>query len=206
MSGSSTLLAALAGRRSYYALRRESPIPDAKIQSILNQIVLQTPSAFNSQTTRILVLLKQEHDKLWDIVKDSLLTRIGAERYQKTAPKIDGFRAAYGTVLFYEDQTVVADHKAKFASYAEHFEAWSEQTSGMHQLMAWTALETEGFGANLQHYNPLIDDKVASTFEVPAQWKLRAQLVFGVPEGGPPPPKEKKPLEELIRVLGNDSN
>ena len=54
MSGSSTLLAALAGRRSYYALRRESPIPDSKIQSILNQIVLQTPSAFNSQTTRIL--------------------------------------------------------------------------------------------------------------------------------------------------------
>ncbi|RAL12252.1 Nitroreductase [Aspergillus homomorphus CBS 101889] len=206
MSGSSTLLAALASRRSYYALRRESPIPDSKIRSILSEILLTTPSAFNSQTTRILVLLKQEHDKLWDITRDTLLARIGAERYEKTAPRIEGFRAAYGTVLFYEDQTVVAEHKAKFASYAEHFEAWSEQTSGMHQLSAWTALETEGFGANLQHYNPIIDDKVATTFQVPAHWKLRAQLVFGAPQGGVPPPKEKKPLDELIRVLGDDSD
>ena len=34
-------------------------------------------------------------------------------------------------------------------------------------------------GASLQHYNPIIDEEVAQTFDIPANWKLRAQLVFG---------------------------
>lgn len=31
-------------------------------------------------------------------------------------------------------------------AYAAMFPNWSEHTSGMHQLVLWTALETEGFG------------------------------------------------------------
>ncbi|KAB8244172.1 Nitroreductase-like protein [Aspergillus flavus] len=200
--GSASLLAALANRRSYYALRRESPIPDSKIQSILGSIMHKTPSAFNSQTTRTILLLNQEHEKLWNITKDVLLARIGPERFKPTGAKLDGFKAAYGTVLFYEDQPVIEDLKAKFPLYAENFEPWSEHTSGMHQLMAWVALEEEGFGANLQHYNPIIDEKVAANWNVPASWKLRAQLVFGVPEGDRPAEKEKKELGEVLKVYG----
>jgi predicted oxidoreductase (fatty acid repression mutant protein) len=79
-----------------------------------------------------------------------------------------------------------------------------EHTSGMHQLVTWTALEAEGFGANLQHYNPLIDGKVALTFNVPKSWKLRAQLVFGAPDSGTPAPKEKKPVEDRMIFLGDN--
>ncbi|KAE8355917.1 Nitroreductase-like protein [Aspergillus coremiiformis] len=200
--GSAAVLAALANRRSYYVLRHESPIADAKIQSILNEVMLKTPSAFNSQSTRAILLLNQEHEKLWNITKDVLLARIGPERFKQTGLKLDGFKAAYGTVLFYEDQPVISELKEKFPSYAANFEAWSEHTSGMHQLMAWIALEEEGFGANLQHYNPVIDEKVAAAWDVPATWKLRAQLVFGVPEGDRPAEKEKKPLDELLKVYG----
>ena len=32
----------------------------------------------------------------------------------------------------------------------------------MLQLVVWTALEAEGLGATLQHYNPLIDDEVGN--------------------------------------------
>ncbi|KAB8071890.1 Nitroreductase-like protein [Aspergillus leporis] len=200
--GSAALLAALANRRSYYALRNKSPISDAKIQSILSSIMLKTPSAFNSQSTRTILLLNKEHEKLWNITKDVLLARIGPERFQQTGPRLDGFKAAYGTVLFYEDQPVISALKEKFPPYAENFESWSEHTSGMHQLMTWIALEEEGFGANLQHYNPVIDEKVAAAWDVPATWKLRAQLVFGVPEGERPAEKEKMPLEELMKVFG----
>ncbi|GAB1198338.1 hypothetical protein APSETT444_007657 [Aspergillus pseudonomiae] len=200
--GSAALLAALANRRSYYALRRESPIADSKIQSILGSVMHKTPSAFNSQTTRTILLLNQEHEKLWNITKDVLLGLIGPEAFKKTGPKLDGFKAAYGTVLFYEDQPVVEDLKAKFPLYADNFEPWSEHTSGMHQLMAWVALEEEGFGANLQHYNPIIDEKVAANWNVPASWKMRAQLVFGVPDEGRPAEKEKMPLGELMKVYG----
>lgn len=107
-AGSSAFLASLANRRSYYALRSASPIPDSQIRSILSHVMLTTPSAFNSQSTRAILLLKEEHQKFWQIVKDVLLARIGPERFATTGPKLDDFKAAYGTVLFYEDQTVVA--------------------------------------------------------------------------------------------------
>jgi predicted oxidoreductase (fatty acid repression mutant protein) len=196
-----TILDALNTRRSFYTLTASSPIPDSKIQEILSTIMLKTPSAFNSQTTRTVLLLKSDHQKFWDIVKEVLLAKIGAERFVRTGAKLDTFRAAYGTILFYEHTPTVTELKGQFKSYAEHFEAWSEQTSGMHQLLAWLALEAEGLGANLQHYNPIIDPKVAEAFGVPEGWKMRAQLVFGAAEGGVPEAKEKKPLEETMKVF-----
>ncbi|KAL5336969.1 Nitroreductase [Aspergillus crustosus] len=200
---STPLLKALANRHSYYTLDKTSPIPPAKITSILESILHNTPSAFNSQTTRTILLLGASHDKFWTLVADSLLAKIGAERFAKTGPKINTFKAAHGTVLFYEDQLTIKEHQEKFKSYAQHFEAWSEQTSGAHQVLLWTALQAEGLGVNLQHYNPLVDSYAKEAFGVPEGWKLRAQLVFGGVEegilgtGG----KEKLPVEETLKVF-----
>jgi uncharacterized protein len=72
----------------------------------------------------------------------------------------------------------------------------------MHALVLWTALEAEGLGANLQHYNPLIDDGVVKKWGVPTEWKLTAQLVFGTPVGDAGE-KTFKPLEERVRFSGN---
>ena len=47
----------------------------------------------------------------------------------------------------------------------------------MHQFAAWTALEAEGLGANLQHYSPLPDQKASETWNIPLEWSLKAQLV-----------------------------
>lgn len=68
-------------------------------------------------------------------------------------------------------------------------------------ITVWTALESLGFGANLQHYNPLIDERAAQEWSIPRDWRLVAQLVFGSPEGEA---KEKmqKPVEERVRVYG----
>jgi predicted oxidoreductase (fatty acid repression mutant protein) len=68
-------------------------------------------------------------------------------------------------------------------------------------FLVWTALEKEGFGANLQHYNPLIDEKIASTFNVPLKWSLKAQLVFGKPVGQPME-KSFKSVEDRLFVHG----
>ena len=56
-----------------------------------------------------------------------------------------------------------------------------------------------GLGANLQHYNPLIDESVKKRFEVPATWKLVAQMPFGEILVGPEA-KEKLPISERLRV------
>ena len=72
----------------------------------------------------------------------------------------------------------------------------------MHQFVIWTAFEAEGLGCNLQHYNPLIDIKLASMFDVPVTWNLKAQLVFGKPEGETPGPKPKNDVNKSLKVFG----
>ena len=32
---------------------------------------------------------------------------------------------------------------------------------------------------NVQHYNPLVDAQLAEKYDIPANWKLRAQAPFG---------------------------
>lgn len=87
-------------------------------------------------------------------------------------------------------------------SYAQHYNDWAEQTNAMHQYFLWTALEAEGFGANLQHYNPLVDQKTQEHYKIPLDWKLRAQLVFGGRAGDTPAPKDKLPLDKKVFIHG----
>ncbi len=61
---------ALKHRRSYYSLSNQSTIPDNEIEEILNFAALNIPSAFNSQSTRMVLLLKKHHKRLWEIVLD----------------------------------------------------------------------------------------------------------------------------------------
>lgn len=67
--------------------------------------------------------------------------------------------------------------------------------------IVWTGLEGLGFGANLQHYSPLIDAGVATEWDLPSDWRLVAQLVFGSPEAAPAE-KVQKPVEERVKVFG----
>lgn len=68
-------------------------------------------------------------------------------------------------------------------------------------LPVWTALESVGFGANLQHYNPLIDASVAKQWNLPSEWRLVAQLVFGSPDAAANE-KTQKPVEERVKIFG----
>lgn len=188
-------------RRTYYALTKDLPVTAQRIQEIVRETTLETPSAFNSQTNRLVVLFGAEHDKLWDITSDSLKAIVPAEAWEGTAGRLAGFKAAAGTVLFFTDVAVQESFQAKFAIYADRFPPWAQQTNAIQQYLLWTALEAEGLGANLQHYNPLIDEKVAETWKLPATWQLNAQLVFGA-KAGEAGEKEYAPVEERVKVFG----
>ena len=41
------------------------------------------------------------------------------------------------------------------------------------------ALAEQNIGLNVQHYNPLVDAQLAEKYDIPANWKLRAQAPFG---------------------------
>ena len=70
----------------------------------------------------------------------------------------------------------------------------------MHQLAIWTMLEDAGFGASLQHYNPLIDEAVAKQWHINPNWKLIAEMPFGT-STQEPGEKQFAPLEERILVF-----
>ena len=104
------------------------------------------------------------------------------DAFAKTEEKVDSFKAGYGTVLFYEDKTIIRGLENQFELYKDNFVPWAYQGNAMLQFIIWTALDSEGLGASLQHYNPLIDDEVAEAFNIDKNYKLIGQLVFGNPE------------------------
>lgn len=192
---------ALKHRRTYYGLSNKSLVTDQEIENIISHVVLHTPSPFNSQSSRLVLLLGENHKKLWNITKETLRKIVPVNSFGATEAKINGsFASGYGTVLFFEDQSVVKGMQDAFAAYADNFPVWSQHTSGMHQLGVWTLLEEAGFGASLQHYNPLIDEEVRTQWNLPSSWKLIAEMPFGVPVQAPGD-KEFKPLSDRIKVF-----
>ena len=84
---------------------------------------------------------------------------------------------------------------------SKRFPVWATQSNAMLQFAVWTALEAEGLGANLQHYNPIINAKVAEEWKIPSNWKLSSQLVFGG-RTGEAGEKEFKPVEDKVKAYG----
>lgn len=166
-------------RRTIYNLGNQLPVSHDHVTHLIKEAVKHSPSSFNSQTSRVVVLFGAEHQKLWNITKETLRAIVPAQAFSGTEQKIDSFAAGAGTVLFFEDVAVVKSLQEQFALYADNFPIWSEQASGIAQFAVWTALAQENVGASLQHYNPLIDSQVQKEWGTPDNWVLRAQLVFG---------------------------
>lgn len=170
---------AIEKRRSIYAIGKEEVLPHAKIVELLVHAIKFCPSAFNSQSARIVVLFKDHHTKLWSIVKESLRSKVTSDNFSKTETKIESFNSGYGTILFFEDQETIRNLQEKFPTYKDSFPSWSLQSSGMLQYIIWTSLETKGLGASLQHYNPLIDEDVYNEWNISREFKLISQMPFG---------------------------
>ena len=179
----SSFMRAVIQRRSQYGLGKDLPLPQDQVTGLIQEAVRHAPSAFNSQSTRAVILYGAHHTRHWSLVKEALRKIVPAESFAATEARIDSFAAGAGTVLFYEDQSVVAGLQKQYALYAENFPIWSEQACGMAQFAVWTALSEAGVGASLQHYNPLADAAIASEWSIPSHWKQRAQMPFGSNQG-----------------------
>lgn len=187
-------------RRSYYAIEKKSPISDQEISQIVEHGIKYVPSSFNSQSARAVLLLGDNHDSLWEITRETLRKIIPEDAFSSTDSKIDGFKNGYGTILFFEDQEVIEGLQEQFPLYKDVFPVWSLQSSGMLQYNIWIGIEGAGFGATLQHYNPLIDDEVKEKWNLPKKWSLLAQMPFGTPISEPGE-KEFSPVEDRFKVF-----
>ncbi|MGD9901252.1 MAG: nitroreductase family protein [Spirochaetales bacterium] len=193
------LFDALNTRRSRYMLSKKSTLSNEELETLLQNALKLTPSAFNSQAGKIVLLLNDNHTKLWEIVKGTLKKLVSQEQWAQTESKVNAFEKAYGTVLFFEDMDIIENLQTKFPTYKETFSIWSDEQAGMLQLSVWVSLSENNMGASLQHYNPIIDDEVKETFNLPKNWKLMAQMPFGV-SLEEPAEKPKLPISERLII------
>lgn len=177
-----TFLDTIKKRRSIYGLGKNVTLSESEIEAIIKEAVKNSPTAFNAQSPRAVILFGEAHEKLWSLTEAALKPLTPPEAFEATKQKLAGFKAGFGTVLFFIHTDTVKNLQDQFALYADNFPVWAEQSNGIAQSNTWVALEEAGLGANLQHYNPVIDEAVAKEWSIPENWQLRAQLVFGSKE------------------------
>lgn len=67
---SESFFKAIEARRTYYALKPETTLTDAQLQSIVERAVKHTPTSFNMQHTRAVLVTKDVKNKVWDTIKE----------------------------------------------------------------------------------------------------------------------------------------
>ena len=191
----------LKKRRSRYKLSKEVEVSDECIIELLQEAVKHVPSAFNSQSTRLVLLLGDSHNWFWQTVLKAIAGITVPEAYEKSKQKIEtAFAAGHGTILFFEDSATIEKLKKEYPLYAEEFQKFSQHTSAMHQIVIWLLLADADIGASLQHYELLVEKEIRDMFSLSDDWKLIAQMPFGNATDTPTQ-KSVLPLDETIKVF-----
>lgn len=187
-----SIIKSLEKRRSYYNINKELPVDTSEVIEQIEKLTELVPDAFNMKSSRIVVALDEKQELLWDSIYDAFGGQVPRE-------KIDSFKAGAGTILYFYDQEVVKGLQGQFPLYADNFPAWAMQSSAMLQISIWSGLRELGIGASLQHYNPVIDQKVRELFLLPESYLLIGQMPFGgiVKE---PEAKEKEDISKRVQI------
>lgn len=188
------MINSLKKRRSYYALKKELPVPFDTVLKIVEEVTELTPDAFNMKSSRLVIVHGEMQNKLWDTIYNAFGGKVPRE-------KIDSFLAGYGTILYFYDSKVVSDMQSKFPTYAANFPVWANQASGMLQLAVWSSLRELEIGASLQHYNPIIDKAVKELLNIPEEYVLIAEMPFGAIEKEVAE-KEKEDIKKRVISIG----
>lgn len=98
---------AVTNRRTNYALSKDVSISQETIIKTIEDMVHEVPSAFNMQSGKVVVAFGETHDKIWQIAMDTLRGIVPAANFAATEEKINSFAAAYGTVLYFDDISIV---------------------------------------------------------------------------------------------------
>jgi len=191
---------AVKARRSIYKLGRNIPCLQSEIIAAVERMTKDVPSAFHMQSARVVITMLDHHENVWDITRGELKKVVPDDQFAAVEEKMDALTAAYGTILFFESSNMIKAMQDNYSEYKHNFPGWAMQANGMLQFAVWTALEDLGLGANLQHYNPIIDEPIKQIFDLPDSWDLTAQLVFGE-KLEDPAPLDKVPTGTRVKIF-----
>lgn len=189
----------ISQRRSIYHLDSQLKESESEIETLIAHALKESPSAFNCQSSRLVVLFQNAHKRFWTKTLHELKAVAPEKTHTSLEEKITSFSKAYGTILFFEDETVVKKMQTTYPLYKDKFSDWSQQANGMLQFAIWSLFAQNQIGASLQHYSPLVENFIYTDYTIPTDWKLYAQMPFGrITE--PAEAKEYIPLEPRMLI------
>ncbi|MCL2579743.1 MAG: nitroreductase family protein [Oscillospiraceae bacterium] len=192
---------AMENRRTIHQLSKEALVPQERLEQVIGNALKLTPTAFNGQEQRLLLLMDKKHDWFWNLVKSTLKAIVPAENFPGTEARINGFLGGVGTILLYQDTTVTKGLQEAFPIYKDNFPIWAMQATGMLKYTLWTSLVEEGYGANIQHYTELVEAEVNKELNIDPAWKMVGQLPFGKAAQAPDAGKTFETIEKRLIVF-----
>jgi predicted oxidoreductase (fatty acid repression mutant protein) len=188
----------LAQRRSIRRLAGGALSPETVAR--LQQAVVRTPSAFGVTPWHI-VILQEQRDAFWDEVAEAFRAGLEGDRLQRYLDRLEGFRAGAGVILIYEDLTARPLLHQNWGLSEQTAHDFVQQGLGMLQLALWLVLTEDGLVASLQHWDWLIQDRLAALLDLPTE---RYRLISVLPVGEPAEPARDTPPVDLAQVLRVD--
>lgn len=174
-----TFVDLLKKRRSIYALGTNSKHSKKEIENRIREVVKHVPTAFNSQTTRVVVLFDEANNKFWDHIYDVQKGVLEGEMWDMMSGIITGAKNGIGTVLFFEDLDAVK----KMPTQGTRTEAYKQNNNANAEYAVWLALAEMDLGASLQHFNvgyeQGFDKGTKEMFNLPETYEMIAQMPFG---------------------------
>ncbi|WP_428910585.1 nitroreductase family protein [Niallia sp. Krafla_26] len=175
----STFVELVEKRRSVYVLGTDSQYSKKEITDRIREVVKQVPTAFNSQTTRVVVLFDEANNKFWDHIYDVQKDILEGDMWDLMSGVMTGAKNGIGTVLFFED----LDAAKKMPTQGTRTEAYKQNNNANAQYAVWLALAEIGLGASLQHFNigyeQGFDKATREMFNLPETYEMIAQMPFG---------------------------
>lgn len=102
---SKALLDMMVERKSVYAMKHEAPITDERVLEIVRHVVMHSPSPFNVQSCRVVVLLGEEHQKFWNTAIEVIKPTMPAPAWEMFETNIESYKTGYGSVRILRKST-----------------------------------------------------------------------------------------------------
>ncbi|KAL7928416.1 Nitroreductase-like protein [Trichoderma chlorosporum] len=200
-------LAAAKYRRTVYGLKSTSAVSDERVEQIVGEVLSFAPSSYNTQPGRITIVTGEKHKGLWDVIiaeSEPILKGAGEEVWKTMSGIFAAHKGAYGSVVFWDSNDAIKAAGEQHKSGAHMFPQFADHSTGMAQILVWTALELEGLGANLQHMQaiPPAEAAIKKYLGVPADYVLKAHINYGdLAQPHPEAVPGKLPLSETLKVI-----
>lgn len=167
-------------RRSNYDLENNIELSKKDLINLLRKIVYYSPSPFNVQSSKLVLLNKKSHNLLWNtVVEEYLKKNNNGELLDSEKARIKRESKAYGTILFYKDEQIIEEFKENLDNYEKReLDGWCTEESAMLQMNIWNELRLKNIGAHLVHFDN-IDEEISVAFDINKKYKLVAIMVIG---------------------------